>query len=190
MARPKYTIGENNAKEKIAAAFWQLLAEKPYTKISVAEICKTAELNKNTFYYHYETLDHLAVSLVHQTLDKRFALFLLSSEPDKVMPKSLINLDVSDHFKHICLIAGKNSSPMLISVLKESLTEIWREVLYLDDKSFTKELQILFEFALGGILSVMALNNKENNYSYVSILEMAELDFVKTLLATIKQMVH
>ncbi len=44
-------------------ALTTLLAEKPFKKIRVNEIAELAQIARPTFYLHYETKDHLLVSL-------------------------------------------------------------------------------------------------------------------------------
>lgn len=43
----------------IRAAFTSMLLEMPYEKITVTELSNRADINKKTFYRHYETLDDL-----------------------------------------------------------------------------------------------------------------------------------
>ena len=45
----------NRTELVIAKAFWQLLEEKPYSKITVKNIVERCEINRNTFYYHFHT---------------------------------------------------------------------------------------------------------------------------------------
>lgn len=47
----------------IYEAFEQLICEKPYTKITVTELARRAQINKKTFYRYYETLDDLLAEL-------------------------------------------------------------------------------------------------------------------------------
>lgn len=60
MARPTYGIGDMQARERLIASFWSLLEGEAYTQMSVREVCREAGLNKNTFYYHFGSLDELA----------------------------------------------------------------------------------------------------------------------------------
>lgn len=39
--------------------FWQLLEEKPYSKITVKDIVDRCQINRNTFYYHYHDIPEL-----------------------------------------------------------------------------------------------------------------------------------
>ena len=43
----------NYTENAIKDAFWQLLEEKPYNKITVKDIVERCQVNRNTFYYHF-----------------------------------------------------------------------------------------------------------------------------------------
>lgn len=49
----------NRTKNAIIEAFWQLLEEKPYNKITVKDIVDSCEINRNTFYYHFHDIPEL-----------------------------------------------------------------------------------------------------------------------------------
>ena len=55
-------------KRAIRSAFAELIKEKPMEKITVKEIAERAEINKTTFYSHYETLDALTAEMERQTV--------------------------------------------------------------------------------------------------------------------------
>lgn len=48
-----------NTATKMDLALISLLKKKPLEYITVSEICKAAEVNRSTFYLHYETIDDL-----------------------------------------------------------------------------------------------------------------------------------
>lgn len=56
----------NRTKNAIIQAFWQLLEEKPYNKITVKDIVDSCQINRNTFYYHF----HDIPELLEQTIKK------------------------------------------------------------------------------------------------------------------------
>lgn len=43
----------NRTKQAIVNAFWELLDEKPLSKITVKDIVERCQVNRNTFYYHF-----------------------------------------------------------------------------------------------------------------------------------------
>lgn len=49
----------NHTKNIIIDAFWQLLEEKPYNKITVKDVVDRCHLNRNTFYYHFHDIPEL-----------------------------------------------------------------------------------------------------------------------------------
>lgn len=50
----------NRTKKVISDAFWQILEEKPYSKITVQNIVEYCQVNRNTFYYHFRDIPDLA----------------------------------------------------------------------------------------------------------------------------------
>lgn len=49
----------NRTKKAIMDVFWQLLEEKPYSKITVQNIVERCQVNRNTFYYHFQDIPTL-----------------------------------------------------------------------------------------------------------------------------------
>ena len=55
-------------KRAIRTAFYELIKEKPLEKITVTEIAARAEINKATFYAHYETIHDLVDQLEQEAV--------------------------------------------------------------------------------------------------------------------------
>ena len=53
----------------IRNAFYELICEKPVQKITVKELAERAEINKTTFYAHYETIYDLLGTLEQEAID-------------------------------------------------------------------------------------------------------------------------
>ena len=71
-ARVRYT------KMRIREAFFQCLKEKPINRITVKELCDIAEINRATFYTHYndpfdlmEKLEEETLSAIRELLDEQ-----------------------------------------------------------------------------------------------------------------------
>ena len=64
MPRPRRDSEILPAKERLENAFWELLSEREYNKITVTDIVRTADVNRNSFYYHFTGLPELADSAI------------------------------------------------------------------------------------------------------------------------------
>ena len=60
----------NETEALLTSAFWQLLEEKPYKKITVRDIVDRCQVNRNTFYYHFEGIPALMVRVLSLWTDE------------------------------------------------------------------------------------------------------------------------
>ena len=61
--------------EAIRQAFLSLLEEKPLKHISVRDIVDRCGVNRNTFYYHYQDIPQLLVSIIRDEADALIARY-------------------------------------------------------------------------------------------------------------------
>lgn len=54
-----YDIAMTEMERILSKAFWELLEEKPYKKITVKDIVDRCQVNRNTFYYHFDGITTL-----------------------------------------------------------------------------------------------------------------------------------
>lgn len=59
----------NYTEEAIKDAFWHLLEEKPYNKITVKDIVDYCRVNRNTFYYHFHDIPALLEHIIKEHTD-------------------------------------------------------------------------------------------------------------------------
>ncbi|MBE6754286.1 MAG: TetR/AcrR family transcriptional regulator [Ruminococcaceae bacterium] len=64
-----------NTAAKMDLALISLLDKKPFEYITVSEICKTAGVNRTTFYLHYETIGDLLNETVRYLLNDFLSYF-------------------------------------------------------------------------------------------------------------------
>ncbi len=65
-----------NTAVKMDLALLSLLKKKQFEYITVSEICKTAGVNRSTFYLHYETVADLLLETVRYLTNKFLSYFL------------------------------------------------------------------------------------------------------------------
>ncbi|MBW8796565.1 MAG: TetR/AcrR family transcriptional regulator [Streptomyces sp.] len=56
----------SDAKDKILTAARSLIEQRGYSALGVAEICKTADVPKGSFYYFFESKESLALAVIDQ----------------------------------------------------------------------------------------------------------------------------
>ena len=66
----------NITKRALAAALKELMEQKPFSKINVAEICEKCGMNRKSFYYHFKD----KYDLVNWIFDMDFAKVLEAHE--------------------------------------------------------------------------------------------------------------
>lgn len=112
-------------KRAIRSAFYELIKEKPLEKITVREIAERAEINKTTFYTHYETVYDLAYQLEQEAVtevlnEMSTAQNLLTSPREFVFEMYAAMARYADDFKLIPATAlGQFSTYLQTAILKK-----------------------------------------------------------------------
>lgn len=140
-ARTRYT------KMVIHSAFLQLLKERPIEKVSVAEICRLAGINRATFYRNYENQYDLLSALENEMLeDIKKSVYQYDGNIDKLTEtilekfseqKEMWTLLLSDH-------ADLGFLLKIYSFLEDHLTR----------NHSTKESELRYRFLLHGYSGV------------------------------------
>lgn len=114
-----------NTALKMDNAFLELLEQKDYQLITIKEICKKANVNRSTFYLHYETLDDLLCETT-ENLNKDFSASMQKDDENfvkkiKTCPKEELYLITSDYlFPYLNYI--KNHKKIFAAVIKNATT--------------------------------------------------------------------
>lgn len=66
----------NITRRALSASLKELMQEKPFEKISVADICQKCQMNRQSFYYHFKD----KYDLVNWIFDNEFIAFAKESE--------------------------------------------------------------------------------------------------------------
>ena len=161
MPRPRRDSEILPAKDRLENAFWELLSEREYNKITVTDIVRTADVNRNSFYYHFSGLPELADSAI---------LHAVEDTPMPGMPGRDFNPDTEwrthvtallrdpeqrQRLDRLALLAGPHSSPELVSSLKEFGRLTMISVLGLDADSLDLKTDLMLDFTVGGMLAVL-----------------------------------
>ena len=156
MARPKYRPGDTPARDKLIAAFWQLLSERPFDQITVRLLSEAAGLNHNTFYYHFGSMEELAKA----ALDDTAPFNTVMSVAPTFLRTGLIPAELNDSpeleraFLRMKLFA-KSDSPLLNSMIRKKITSIWAVALGIDEEALGPDARKSISFLIGGAMAVL-----------------------------------
>ena len=102
----------------IRNAFVCLMQQKEYDAITVTDISEEAQINRKTFYAHYETKEHLYAWIMEEMFKDLFSSFMYEKETeDKQSEAVVLREDVAgffmkvEHYREMLntLITGKTS---------------------------------------------------------------------------------
>ena len=161
MPRPRRDSEILPAKDRLENAFWELLSEREYNKITVTDIVRTADVNRNSFYYHFSGLPELADSaILHAVEDTPMPGvpgrdFNPDTEWRKHVTALLRDPEQRQRLDRLALLAGPHSSPELVSSLKEFGRLTMISVLGLDADNLDLTPDLMLDFTVGGMLSVL-----------------------------------
>lgn len=92
----------NHTRAAIINAFWQLLDEKPYNKITVKNIVERCQVNRNTFYYHFHDIPELLETIIKERADAIIHThYKLGSPLDCILPLIQYSTERKNAILHI-----------------------------------------------------------------------------------------
>lgn len=156
MARPRKDAPEGPAKDRLDKAFWDMLAEMPFSEMTIKAISSRAHVNHNTFYYHYSSLEDMAQKLFDENMPRKMmgtiANALRSKDPEGVAVA--FDEEMTEHMKKTQLFA-RSGSPYLVGLLRASIRNAWLETLGVDEHMLTPDEQSDIDFAVNGEIALM-----------------------------------
>lgn len=116
----------NRTKRAIMDVFWQLLEEKPYSKITVQSIVERCQVNRNTFYYHFQDIPALVECSIQEwtksVINKNCQL---DSPANCIIPvtKELINRKAA--FIHLYYSANRESLMRYLNEISQHIVQFY-----------------------------------------------------------------
>lgn len=149
-ARTRYT------EKVIRDSFLSIMEEKPYSRITVKEICQKAEINRATFYNHYKDVYDLMDRLEERILASVDALVQEADFRD--LPAYLTKLlsNMRQEGKTYLILISENGRPEILTKIGKRITERSYPLLKerLDGLS-EEEKEACYFFILNGSAGVM-----------------------------------
>lgn len=143
----------------IRNTLFEMMSEKPLSKITISEICASAEINRKTFYRHYRTVGDVITELENEILNEFSAIMRTGNK--SVLDAGSAIRDISavverrrDFFAGLMklnpdLFSNGKIKAMLCRMISVSLKNVGA----LDDET---TLRAAAEFTVSGVLSLYA----------------------------------
>ncbi|MGN0131599.1 MAG: TetR/AcrR family transcriptional regulator [Lachnospiraceae bacterium] len=166
------------SKQLLQNALISLLKEKSINKISVREICDTAQINRTTFYKYYGSQYDLLAAIETHVLDTLSEGMNDNNPSERLLPKLLKQID--ENIELYRLLLNNNIDPLFpqkllnLPAIKEQLSNI------VEDKSFAKYGEYTYEFLVwGGYSVIVKWLNKEKRESPEELAEFINKVFMR-----------
>lgn len=138
------------------SALIQLLKKKPFEYITVSELCKTAHVNRATFYLHYENLGELLEETAMRLIDTFLSYFDADS--------GRLSIDFADcELDELYFIHDKYLIPYL-NYIKENREVFSTASLNMKTFGFDRVYNLMFENIFSPILARFHFPEDERKY--------------------------
>lgn len=157
MARPRNDQEGPSAKERMQAAFLEALREKPFPKITVADISGIADVNRNAFYYHFDNIADLAKTTIADSLPLDLFRSLLPHIKENDGPPEWVVLDPANeaNFSRLRLLVGPHSSLELRAIVRDAAIQAFLNQFNLQWEDLEPSDLMNITFVLGGMLDLL-----------------------------------
>ncbi len=154
--RTKYT------RKVIRDALMELLNTKPYSKISVTEICRLAEINRGTFYIHYYDVDDVLDDILEQSFSDVSGTIDHILCPHKETCTYPLCQKVQGNSALWPLFMDDTISEKIITRLSQSSKESFVSYLMRHSGLTFEQAEAVFYFQINGCLTINRLMLKNN----------------------------
>ena len=141
-------------KKLFRTALVELMQEKPYHKITIKEICDRADLNRTTFYLHYEDQNHLLNEIINQ-IEKNMTEYISASsgEEDRIQRLTKYLEYVKENVAIYCLFMRSDDDG---GARTRIITDILSEMRYdLPQLGSPEESAYVYRFVIEGTISMI-----------------------------------
>lgn len=147
-------------KDAIKTAYINLLIEKQTQKISITELAKKANIDRKTFYLHYNSIEDVLLEILEEHLSEFESLVneyhVLKDTIDANLIIYSMNICIMKNIEFYRCIANHLSFECFAKQMKEILVQKTIFVLSASSNLPENELRIYCNFLFSGIINVYA----------------------------------
>lgn len=142
----------------IRAALLELMTEMPYEKITITDIVKKADINRGTFYAHFDNISDVLKSITASFIDELSQRLSVENMQEMILSPLAILQEITDFIiKNQDIYRRLLSVDKIGDVLEEaklaSIMRIMRDLEPIEDKDKAR-LYASLDFCIGGVLGM------------------------------------
>lgn len=154
------TSGENNrsvrnTKKRLSEGLLEILKTKPLNQVSIKELTEKVDVNRGTFYFHYQDV----YSMVKEMEDKFLLDFAVAMDALEHKSRDFLNIllkCLSDNMDLCSILLSANGDYAFVERMKDLVDEkcsrIWKDAIPSFDKD---DMDMLNAFLIGGVMSAL-----------------------------------
>lgn len=173
MARPPKNAEGPSATERMEMAFWDCLKEMPFSEITVRDIVTRAKVNRNSYYYHYESMWDLAQASIEHAKFASLACALLGDAPANDDADAVGQANAG--FDHLRALASENGNQRLLEDAKSAVVSEWAALFDLDIEALPDEARSAIDFVFGGVTALLAAGRPGDLDAFEATIQSSEL---------------
>lgn len=189
MARPAYSMDQPTAKTRLKEAFWQLLSAYSYSQITVKRLCAAAQVNPNTFYYHYGSMDDLAMDALNDEKLYEIPTFIsdrMLTQNQYALSKALEYIAIDKRWQRIRLFVSSDST-ILRQHFYDTMEQFWLSLIGVQKEELAETDYLDFSFILHGAMAI--IDRQTEQYSLGFIKSMPERALGQGIIQTLENLI-
>lgn len=154
-----------NTENLIKKTLLDLMQKKPFSKVTVTEVCKKAAINRGTFYIHFQDLEDVLDNIIRDIADSTVRIFDHMLEPDRERCTYPFCQIMREKKEYQAIFSDDTSAGRLLDKLFEYTKENFITNLMQRSTLTYEQADAVLYFQMTGCLSItkrMIQNNVEN----------------------------
>ncbi|MGN1164151.1 MAG: TetR/AcrR family transcriptional regulator [Candidatus Ornithospirochaeta sp.] len=147
------------SKTMIKEALLSLMTEKPFDKITITDIVKKADINRGTFYAHYENTSEVLKSISTSVMDEMSSAFRARNNSDALWNprgylKQISDFFLSDPDYFARLVGTEKIMEVLDDARHSSIEKILDDLGNDLDSESKAQLSVILDYSISGICTL------------------------------------
>ena len=144
-----------NTKRRLYESLMKLVGRKPLNQVTVKELTDDADVNRSTFYFHYQDVNSMVLEMEDRFLED-FSVALTALE-QKSHDFIAILVRCLENHRDLCkLLLGSNGDMAFVEKMKaivaEKCSKIWKDAV---PELTDMEASAMDTFLIGGVMSTL-----------------------------------